>query len=282
MTLPPKLFDYKRKRAIELRAQAIEARDADFLACRVMEDIELRLQATNREFQNGIDLFSPSKNIIQAIEKTGKVGSVSTNYPDNPHERDILGLQPQSLELIISIFGLHWLNDLPGALLQINNALRPDGLFMGALPGEGTLKELRDCLLIAETEISGGATMRVDPFVEIRQVGNLLQRAGFTLPVVDVEEITVRYRDMFALIKDLRAMGATSALVQNRSTSPRNLFSRANEIYAEKYADDDGKIRATFRIIHLSGWREHESQQKPQKRGSAKTSLADFLQGGSE
>ena len=275
MSLPPVLFDYTRKSALDARARAIGAKDADFLINRAMEDLQDRLRATNREFPNALDLLSPSANITGTIQNSEKIGSISTLNADA--DRDDLGLEPQSLELIISVFGIHWLNDLPGALAQIKGALRPDGLFLGVLPGEGTLQELRDCLLIAETQITGGATMRIDPFVEIRQAGNLLQRAGFTLPVVDLDEFVVRYSDMFALIRDLRAMGATSTLIQNRKAAPKNLFSLANEIYKEKYADEDGKIRASFKFIHLSGWAEHESQQKPLKRGSAKNNLSDFL-----
>lgn len=275
MSLPPTLFDYARKSAVDARARSIGAKDADFLIRRVMEDLQGRLQATNRDFPKALDLFSPSADITCAIQSGGKIASISALAPDKT--RDNLGLEPQSLELIISVFGIHWLNDLPGALAQIKGALRPDGLFLGVLPGDGTLQELRDCLLIAETEITGGATMRVDPFVEIRQAGNLLQRAGFTLPVVDLDEFVVRYSDMFALIRDLRAMGATSTLIQNRKAAPKNLFALANEIYKKKYADDDGKIRASFKFIHLSGWKEHESQQKPLKRGSAKNKLSDFL-----
>ena len=275
MSLPPVLFDYTRKSAVDARARTIGAKDADFLINRAMEDLQDRLRATNREFPNALDLLSPSADITGTIQNSEKIGSISTLNADA--DRDDLGLEPQSLELIISVFGIHWLNDLPGALAQIKGALRPDGLFLGVLPGEGTLQELRDCLLIAETQITGGATMRIDPFVEIRQAGNLLQRAGFTLPVVDLDEFVVRYKDMFALIRDLRAMGATSTLIQNRKAAPKNLFSLANEIYKEKYADNDGKIRASFKFIHLSGWAEHESQQKPLKRGSAKNNLSDFL-----
>lgn len=275
MSQPPKLFDYRRKSAIDRRAQNIGARDADFLVLRVMDDIQQRLQATNREFKHATELFSPSASVANAIRASGKAGSISTVNPDIA--RDDLGLMPQTQELIVSVFGLHWLNDLPGALAQIKNALRPDGLFLGALPAEGTLQELRDCLLIAETQITDGATMRVDPFVEIRQAGNLLMRAGFTLPVVDLDEFVVRYSDIFALIRDLRAMGATSVVTENRKPAPRGLFSLANEIYKEKYADEDGRIRATFKIVHLSGWCEHDSQQKPLKRGSAKNNLSDFI-----
>lgn len=275
MSLPPILFDYNRKSAVDARARCIGAKDVDFLINRAMDDLQDRLRATNRDFPQALDLFSPSADITGAIENSEKIGSLSTRNTDAG--RDDLRLEPQSLELIISVFGIHWLNDLPGALAQIKGALRPDGLFLGVLPGEGTLQELRDCLLIAETQITGGATMRIDPFVEIRQAGNLLQRAGFTLPVVDLDEFVVRYSDMFALIRDLRAMGATSALIENRKAAPKNLFSLANEIYKEKYADSDGKIRASFKFIHLSGWAEHESQQKPLKRGSAKNKLSDFL-----
>src|SRR5690606_21959196 len=165
-----------------------------------------------------------------------------------------------------------------GMLIQIRRALRPDGLFLGCMAGAGTLAELRDALLSAETELYGGASPRVYPFADVRAAGALLQRAGFALPVADHETVTVRYDSIFALMRDLRAMGATSSLsARSRRPATKGLLMRAGEIYAERYSDPDGRIRATFSTIWLSGWAPHASQQKPLKPGSAKVSLAKIL-----
>jgi hypothetical protein len=156
--------------------------------------------------------------------------------------------------------------------------LRPDGLFLGAMAGSGTLAELRECLIAAETELTGGAAPRVSPFTDVRDAGALLQRAGFALPVADVESLTVRYATMFGLMADLRAMGATNTLL-DRSHVPatRRLFARAAELYADRFSDSDGRVRATFNILWLSGWAPHASQQKPLARGTGKVSLAEAL-----
>ena len=189
-----------------------------------------------------------------------------------------LFVAPASLDLAVSLLALQDVNDVPGLLIQIRRALRPDGLFLGALAGQGTLSELRDSLLAAETEIYGGASPRVSPFVDVRDAGALLQRAGFALPVADVETVTVRYDDMFALLRDLRAMGATNILADRaRRPVSKRFFLRAAEIYAKRHADPDGRIRATFAFVWLSGWAPHASQQKPLKPGSAAMSLAEIL-----
>ena len=189
-----------------------------------------------------------------------------------------LPLEPESVDLLVSLLALQDANDIPGALIQIRRALRPDGLFLGAFSGAGTLVELRESLLAAETEILGGASPRVIPFTDVRDAGGLLQRAGFALPVTDVETVTVRYDTMFGLIRDLRAMGATNALMaRSRRPGTRRLFQRAAEIYAERFSDADGRIRATFSFIWMSGWAPHGSQQKPLKPGSAEVSLTKAL-----
>jgi SAM-dependent methyltransferase len=173
---------------------------------------------------------------------------------------------------------LHLVNDLPGTLIQIRRALKPDGLLLAAIPGAGTLSELRDVLLSAEAEMTGGASPRVIPFVDVRDAGALLQRAGFALPVVDTETYTVRYDSLFSLLQDVRAMGMANPLTgRSRVPLTRSFFVRAAELYAERYSDPDGRVRATFSIIYASGWAPHESQQKPLKPGSAKMRLADVL-----
>jgi hypothetical protein len=163
-------------------------------------------------------------------------------------------------------------------LVQIRRALRPDGLFLGCMAGAGTLAELREALLAAETELTGGASPRVAPLVDVRDAGALLQRAGFALPVADHETVTVRYDSMFSLMRDLRAMGATSSLAaRSRKPARRELFMRAAEIYSARFSDPDGRVRATFSTIWLSGWAPHASQQQPARRGSATMSLAEAL-----
>jgi SAM-dependent methyltransferase len=170
------------------------------------------------------------------------------------------------------------MNDIPGMLAQIRRALRPDGLFLGAFAGAGTLGELRESFLAAESELYGGVSPRVIPFPDVRDAGGLLQRAGLALPVADVETLTVRYDTLFSLMADLRAMGETSPLVDRpRRPGTRKLFSRAAEIYAERFADPDGRIKASFSIVWMSGWAPDASQQKPLKPGSAKVSLASVL-----
>jgi hypothetical protein len=165
-------------------------------------------------------------------------------------------------------------------LVQIRRALKPDGLFLGCMAGAATLFELRDALLAAEIELHGGASPRVIPFTDVRDAGALLQRAGFALPVADVETVTVRYDNLFGLMTDLRAMGAASALeARSRKPATRTLFARAAQIYAERHSDADGRIRATFSLVWMSGWAPDPSQQKPLKPGSAQVSLARILGG---
>lgn len=286
-TSPPKLFDNNRQIAVEARAAMLKSKDIDFLCKEAALAIGDRLHATNREFEIAADLFSPFECMTRPLEASSKTKTiVKVHAPGSPalktgdiqsESREILNLEPNSINLITSVFSLHRVNDLPGMLTQINRSLLPDGLFMASLPGDRTLNELRTCLLEAESSISNKVSLRIDPFIEVRQAGGLLQRTSFALPVVDSDVLTVRYDDIFALIKDLRAMGATSALTEKPDFGPRELFVKANEIYKEKFADEDGRIRATVEIIYLSGWKPHASQQQPLKPGSAVKSLKDVL-----
>jgi SAM-dependent methyltransferase len=184
----------------------------------------------------------------------------------------------ESYNLVLAPLFLHLVNDLPGSLIRMRRALKPDGLLLAAIPGAGTLQELNDVLLETEQRLYGGASPRVVPFGEVRAIGGLLQRAGFSLPVADVENYTVRYDSLFGLMADLKAMGQGNPLTA-RSMRPvsRQFFLEAARIYSERYPDPDGRIRATFSIIFLSGWSPHESQQKPRKPGSAKIRLEDAL-----
>ena len=183
-----------------------------------------------------------------------------------------------SLDLVVSALALQFVNDLPGTLIQIRRALKPDGLLLTALIGGDSLIELREAFAQAESEIEGGLSPRVAPFADLRELGALMQRAGFALPVVDSDRLTVRYDSPFALMRDLRAMGATNILSERRRVPlKRKTLQRMAQLYADRFADADGRLRATFEIAWLSGWAPHESQQKPLKPGSATQRLADAL-----
>lgn len=280
------LFDRKLGTRRKLRAMKQGDASARFLMQRVAEDLADRIATVERRFPEAASIFSLTDDAARALKVSGKVDQVTRVEAAElggddivPAEDEVLPFETERLDLVVSLLALHEVNDLPGLLFQIRHALRPDGLFLGAFAGAGTLQELRTSLLQAETELSGGAAPRVYPFTDVRDAGALLQRAGFTLPVADVENLVVRYDDMFALIRDLRSMGATSALTErSRTPASKALFMRAAEIYSENFADPDGRIRASFNIIWLSGWSPHESQQKPLAPGSAKVSLKSVLE----
>jgi SAM-dependent methyltransferase len=276
----------------KLRALRMAVPGADFLLSHAVDDLSLRLSAVERRFASAAALHGHSPAVAESLLTLGKVGQVlqvecdpafldirpSTGSRQAVSPLEELPLADQSIDLAVSLLSLHETNDTPGLLAQIRRALKPDGLFLAALPGQGTLSELRTALLAAETEITGGASPRVAPLMDVRDAGALLQRAGFALPVVDSESLTVRYDTMFDLMRDLRAMGATNTLIaRSRAPSNRRMFMRAAEIYAERFSDPDGRVRATFSLVWLSGWAPHSSQQKPLKPGSAQVSLADFL-----
>lgn len=256
---------------------------ADFLHARAAANAAESLEAILRDFPVAVDLSAHPGVFDAAVrsrDAAGRVGPIQT--PVSMAQRaapgaDALPLADASTDLIVSLFTLHWANDLPGALAQIRRALKPDGLFIGTLFGAGTLKELRAVLTEVELEERGGAQARVSPFADGYDGAALLQRAGFALPVSDVDRFTVRYADLFALIRDLRAMGETNVLHGPVRPLSRRIVARAAALYAERYGLDDGRIPATFEIIHLAGWKPHDSQQKPLPRGSAKTRLADAL-----
>lgn len=280
-----KVFDTELLLRRKLRA--LRQGHADFLIARVADDLGERLSTVERRFQRAAGLFCLTGHAAAALDASAKVGQALRVEPDAAFLGDGSGLvaapetvplDPGSLDLAVSLLALHEVNDLPGFLIQVRRALKPDGLFLGALAGAGTLSELRESLLAAETELSGGAAPRVSPFVDVRDAGALLQRAGLALPVTDVETVTVRYPHLFALMADLRAMGATNALLaRSRMPVTRRFFQRTAEIYAERFSDPDGRIRATFAIVWMSGWAPHDSQQKPLKPGSAKASLEEAL-----
>jgi SAM-dependent methyltransferase len=271
----PILFDRALLRARLRRAARQGA--ATFLLDRVAEEMAERLQAVIREFAHAADIGSPGEAVQNAL--AGRIGRLAhVDLPDR--ESEPLPLAPDSIDLAVSALAFQFVNDLPGVLAQIRRALKPDGLLLAAMTGGETLTELRQAFAAAEAECEGGASPRVAPFADLRDVGALLQRAGFALPVTDVDRVVVRYDDALALMQDLRRMGATNVLKERRRTpSRRATLLRMAQLYAERFSDSDGRIRATFDIVWLSGWAPHESQQQPLKPGSAKASLADAVKG---
>jgi SAM-dependent methyltransferase len=266
-TSAPVLFD----RAL-LRARLDRARrggPATFLLDRIREDFDERLQAVTRSFADVADIWTPGELLRKPFaDRFASITRIDVE------QSEALRLPPQSLDLAVSALAFQFVNDLPGVLAQIRRALKPDGLLLAAMLGGDTLTELRQSFAAAEAECEGGVSPRVAPFADLRDIGGLLQRAGLALPVTDVDRVVVRYDSAFALMADLRRMGATNFLIERRRTLTRRAtLLRMAQIYAERFADADGRIRATFDIVWLSGWAPHESQQKPLKPGSAKASL---------
>ncbi len=288
---PPRIFDRAllNRRLDRAWTRPRGGAQADFLLARVAQDLSERLSLVKRRFAIAADFGSPGPHGAAALAAGGqvdcviRVSSTEASLGTGGFLRAVGDLErlPAAdgrLDLAVSLLALQTVNDLPGALVQMRRALKPDGLLIAAMTGGETLTELRQSLVIAESEILGGASPRVAPFVDVRALGGLAQRAGLALPVVDLDRAMVRYADMFALLADLRAMGGTNAL-EARSRKPlrRAALERAAVTYAERFADPDGKLRATFDIVWLSGWAPHESQPKPLQPGSATHRLADAL-----
>jgi SAM-dependent methyltransferase len=275
----PLVFD----RALVRRrlARALTGAYADFLVARAAKDLEERLATVLRTFPLALDVGTPTRAAVSALG--GKAETIVRLSPvPEPGaalgDEERLPFAGERFDLAVSLLALQSVNDLPGSLLQIRRVLKPDGLFLGCLLGGSTLTELRQVFTQAEAEIEGGASPRVAPFADVRELGSLLQRAGFALPVADSELVRVRYADPFALMRDLRAMGFTNALRDRRRTSlRRTTLLRAASLYRDRFADPDGRIPATFELVWLSGWAPHESQQKPLPPGSARMRLADAL-----
>lgn len=283
MTEAPVIFDRALVRRRQTRALA--QGPADFLLAAAVEELVARLSAVQRDFRHVIDLGGPTPMLAQALAQPGRE---VVRVADDPAfagdgrfvlaQDETLPVAPASFDLAVSALALQWVNDLPGLLAQIRRALKPDGLLLACLVGGASLAELRASFTAAEAELEGGASPRVAPFGDVRELGALMQRAGFALPVVDFETLTVRYDSMFGLMADLRAMGATNALLaRSRKPLRRATLMRAAEIYAERFSDPDGRVRASFDIVWLSGWAPHESQQKPAARGSATMRLEEAL-----
>jgi SAM-dependent methyltransferase len=282
----PAIFDRALLRRRRRRAQVLGA--ATFLFDRVAGDLADRLAAVLRRFELAVDLGTPGEAVRAALSALGSVGTVvradALLDGGKRHEKfvaadeEALPFGNASLDLVVSALALQFVNDLPGVLVQIRRALKPDGLFLAALLGGETLTELRQAFAEAESEIEGGVSPRVAPFADLRELGALLQRAGFALPVTDVDRVTVRYDSVFGLMADLRRMGATNALnARRRAPLKRATLLCMAEIYAARFADADGRVRATFEIVWLSGWAPHPDQRQPLKPGSAKSRLADAL-----
>src|SRR5689334_4281584 len=281
----PRVFDRPLLRRRRRRAEALGA--ATFLIDRTAGDLAERLSAVLRRFALAADLGSPTDAVRHALG--GQVDTLiavaaapaivrAHGGPRVVADEEALPFADGSLDLIVSALALQSVNDLPGTLVQIRRALRPDGLFLAALLGADSLTELRQSFAAAEAEVEGGVSPRVAPFIDAREAGALLQRAGFALPVTDVERITVRYASPFGLMADLRRMGATNVLAERRrSPLRRATLRRMVELYAERFSDGDGRVRASFDIGWLSGWAPDASQPQPLKPGSAKTRLADAL-----
>lgn len=291
MTASPLLFDRALHRA-RLDRAAPDYAAADFLKERAAGDVVMRLETILRRFPVAVDLGARNGHFFKALEASDARANIDTlieadlsgrmlggrNTLRVVADEERLPFGDATLDLIVSTLSLHWTNDLVGALIQIRRALRPDGLFVGAIFGGATLTELRQCLLAAESELTDGASMRVSPFADAIDAAGLLQRAGFALPVADVDRVKVRYSHPIKLLQDLRRMGETSVLL-DRSRKPlsRKVLFRAMELYVERFAEPDGKVPATFEIVSVTGWAPHDSQQKPLRPGSAKMRLADAL-----
>ena len=272
-----------------LRARLRRARGlgpSTFLVDRAGEDMAERLASVLRSFPTALDLGTPTdalRRLLAASRQVGTIVAANALADDRgglavAADEEALPFADGSLDLVVSAMALHFVNDLPGTLIQIRRALRPDGLFAAALLGGETLTELRQAFAAAEVEMEAGISPRVLPFADLRELGALLQRAGFALPVTDVDRVVVRYASPLALMHDLRLMGAANPLIERRRAPLRRAtLARMLDVYAERFADPDGCIRATFEIVHLSGWAPHASQQPPLAPGSARTRLADAL-----
>ncbi|HEY7243842.1 MAG TPA: methyltransferase domain-containing protein [Xanthobacteraceae bacterium] len=273
------------------RQRAAKLGPSTFLLERAAQELSERLATLLRRFDRALDLGTPGDAVRRELVRSGKVDTVFSAGPCEVHpdgtledsngiiaNQEMLPFREGSLDLVVSVLSLQFVDDLPGALVQIRRALKPDGLLLAALAGGDTLTELRQCFAAAEIETRGGASPRVIPFLGVREAGALLQRAGFALPVADVDRVTVRYASAIALMHDLRAMGATNPLVErSRRFLKRTTLERLVQTYADRFCDPDKRIRATFETIWLCGWAPHAGQQKPLTPGSAGQRLADAL-----
>ncbi len=281
----PRVFDRPLLLRRRRRAQALGA--ATFLIDRAAADLAERLSAVLRRFPLAADLGSPTgavrRELAGLVDTLVAVAAAAEDLGDHTGpklvaDEEALPFADGSLDLAVSVLALQSVNDLPGTLVQVRRALKPDGYFIAALLGGETLTELRQSFAAAEVDIEGGISPRVAPFVDAREAGALLQRAGFALPVADVDRVTARYPSAFALMRDLRRMGATNPLIERRRVPlRRSTLMRVAECYAARFSDADGRVRASFDIVWMAGWAPHPSQPQPLKPGSAQARLADAL-----
>ena len=271
---------------------AVRLDEHDFLFREVAERLADRLLDITRRFPLALDLGCHGGQIAAARQGRGGIESLvqcdlstamaaraaAAGGPTVVADEETLPFAAGRFDLVLSNLSLHWVNDLPGALLQIRHVLKEDGLFLGAMLGGETLKELRECLVEAELAEEGGAGPRISPFADGRDAGALLQRAGFALPVVDIDTITVTYREPLRLLTDLRGMGETNAVAARRKGFTRRAtLTRALALYDQRYRNSDGLLPATFQVVVMTAWRPHASQQSPLPRGTGQVSLAEVL-----
>ena len=286
---PPRIFDRSLLRQRRERIAGSSDPRRDFLFAESGERLLDRLEDVRRRFPLALDLGSRDGLLGRLLQGRGGVETLvqsdlslgmlrKAGGQVLQLDEEALPFAPASFDLVLANLSLHWVNDLPGALAQIHHVLKPDGLFLGVLFGAGTLAELRTVLMEAEIAETGGASARVAPFADLRDAAGLMQRAGFALPVADVETVTVTYAGLMPLLADLRAMGEANILdARLKRPTQRRVIARAAALYPEKFAMSDGRIPASFRLIFLTGWAPHESQQQPARRGSGKINLSDVL-----
>ncbi|KAK4253870.1 hypothetical protein QN277_010490 [Acacia crassicarpa] len=293
-----KIFDRQLKRKQRDRAAWL-MRPRDSLVDTVAENLLDRLEDCKKTFPRALCLGGSLEAIRRLLRGRGSIEKLTmmdassemvelcknaeaASRHDNIEttfvvgDEEFLPIKESSMDLVISCLGLHWTNDLPGAMIQCKLALKPDGLFLAAILGGDTLKELRIACTVAQMEREGGISPRISPLAQVRDAGNLLTRAGFTLPGVDVDEYTVKYESAFELIEHLRAMGETNALLQRDAILKRDTAFATAAIYDSMFGAEDGSVPATFQVIYMTGWREHPSQQKAKSRGSATISFQDI------
>jgi SAM-dependent methyltransferase len=288
---PPRLFDRSLLRARKDRA-AGEFEQYDFLHARAADDLLDRVESVNRDFETCLVIGgggAVGRALAGRPVAAGKIGTLieaelapamarRSSCAPLVLDEEYLPIAEQSVDLVLSCLSLHWVNDVVGALIQLNHALKPDGFFAGALFGGATLSELRQAMKQAEADLGGEPAARISPFADAIDMAGLLSRAGFAMPVSDVDRVTARYGNSFVLMRDLRKMGETSVLADRpRTPGTKGLFVKTAQVYSSAFAEDDGKIPATFELVHFAGWAPHPDQPRPKRPGSAKARLADAL-----
>ncbi|MDP6344850.1 MAG: methyltransferase domain-containing protein [Alphaproteobacteria bacterium] len=288
MARPPRIFDRTAVRRHRDRAAAAAAAH-DFLIREVADRLADRLPDVRRRFPLALDLGCHGGQLARVLDGRGGIGHLvqaelsgamlAAAAGSRVHcDEEAPPFADDRFDLVLSVLSLHWLNDLPGVLARIRRMLKPDGLFLGAMLGAGSLDELRQALLAAEIDASGGASPRVSPFVDLRDAGGLMQAAGFALPVVDTDRIVLSYADPFALMRELRGLGEANALADRAKVFTRRaLIAAAAGLYHQRHADADGRVPASFQVIYLTGWAPDAGQPKPLRPGSAQARLGDVL-----